>query len=250
MKRSRYSIVESMIADSTVSMDSAYKSQLEKKLMDSFEGSYLNLFFFKMNKKLILGLVAVLGVGVISYLYSQQKSDLVAYDKVQTSIENSGDSGDSAMKIAVDEHESFSAAQKVLSFTPFKLSEVLDVQLAGVQTARSFDGSKSGYLYLTFARGGDSYFNITQGAVALSDFFKPEDPQEVDLFIDGENIVGYYVKYHNSDIDPNSEQALYDAVFAADSSLSFYKDGVLVDVSEYAGLSLSQLREIAQSLHK
>jgi hypothetical protein len=254
-KESRQNTVEVLISGYNRPIDPAFKSKLERKLLDSLDkGSYINLFFFKMNKNLmfvLLGLFVLMGVSAGVYMYTLQNGQEVAmYDSVEADPAASSDSGDSAMKIAVDDHSSISEALDDLTFTPFDMSRILDAQLASVQTVRSFDGSKSDYLYLSFVKNGESYFNLTQGRVSEENFIAPENAQEVDLNVGGDSVTGYYVKYDNSDIDPNSEAYLYEGVFFADSSLSFYLDGIYVEISEYAGLTLSQMESIAESLGK
>jgi hypothetical protein len=254
MKRSRYNLVETIITEKAAVMNAASKAELEERLLDSLSGeSHINLFFFKMNKKLMLGVLGVFALAVVSggvYMAVQNKVVVAKYDKVEAQAPES-DSGDAAMKIAVDDHESLSDAMESLSFTPLNLSRILDGKLAAVQTARSFDGSKSDYLYLTFVKeDGKEFFNMTQSKMSQADFIKPEGGQEVSLNIDGESVTGYYVQYDNSAIDPNSEMALYEQVFVADSSLSLYFNGLYVDISEYAGLTVEDMSAVAESLSK
>jgi hypothetical protein len=252
-KGGRYSLVESIISDSNIRMDAQFKSQLEKKLTDSLnERSYINLFFFKMNKQIMLVVFGILVVGAViagTYLATgNQKQQLAQYNQVEADIPDDSNSTDAAMKIAVDEHESLSDAKEALTFTPLNLTRILGADLAGVQTARTFDGSKSDYLYLTFVKNGDSYFNLSQSKINASDLVQPEGSEDLELNVDGEMVRGYYIRYDNSDIDPNSEMYLYEGVFAADSSLSFYIDGIYVDISEYAGLSREDMKAIAESI--
>jgi hypothetical protein len=254
-KDSRYSLVESIISDSDIRMNAQFKSRLEKKLIISLDkGPYINLFFLKMNKKLMLGalgLFVLVAVFTGVYMATMQKGQEVAqYNEVEADIPEGSDSGDAALKIAVDEHESLSDATEALTFTPLNLTRILGADLAAVQTARTFDGSKSDYLYLTFVKDGDSYFNLSQSKINASDLVQPEGAEEVVLNVGGEMVKGYYIRYSNSDIDPNSEMYLYEGVFAADSSLSFYIDGIYVDISEYAGLSREDMKSIAESLDR
>jgi hypothetical protein len=103
-------------------------------------------------------------------------------------------------------------------------------------------------MYLTFAKENDYLFKVLQMKQNSSDFFVPEDSQEISVIVNGNTVKAYYVEYSVNDIDPNSEMALGGDISPASSSLSFNLNGIFFDISQFGELSKEQLLEIARSI--
>lgn len=248
-KVSEKQIVEELVLSSSYPVPQDFKANLEDSLKNKLIGSRFNM------KKLLIGGISLLSLTLVAaFAYTTYFAKPVAdYDKVEVALkdQDTSDSGDASMgmKLAVDDHDSLSSAQNVLKFTMLKPAEVLEGKLARIQTARTFDGSKSDALYVTFAKDGESYFKVAQMAMDKENYSVPTDATKVELNVAGETVNGYYIKYEPVDIDPNSEAALYEGdIEPVRGAISFYYNGVAVEVSEMGKLSKDNLIAIVESM--
>lgn len=242
-------IIEELVLSSSYPVPQDFKSNLQNSLKNKLSRSRFSM------KKLLIGGISLLSLSLVAALvYTTYFTKPVAdYDKVEVVLkdQDSNDSGDAAMgmKLAVDDHDSLSAAQNSLKFTLLKPTVVLEGKLARIQTARTFDGSKSDALYVTFAKDGESYFKVAQMSMDKDNYSVPTDATEVELDIAGEKVDGYYIKYEPMDIDPNSEAALYEGeIEPVRGAISFYYNGLAIEVSEMGELSKDNLVTVVESM--
>lgn len=236
-------IIDVLIENSSAGLDLTTKKRILNKLNIKLRNNNMKKYIFGSLSFLTL----VLGGLFVYNTYLNKPQVNIVNEVVAQLNQSNNNAGDASMKIAVDDHSSLSAAQEVLKLTILRPSEVKGGQLAQVQTAKTFDGSKSDSIYTTFAKDGDMYFQLNEVVTNPENLYKPEVATKVTLNVNGKSVEGYYVKYEETDIDPNSEMALYGGT-SAKSELSFYTDGVHVSFYEFGKLSQQDLIDIANSL--
>lgn len=236
-------IIDCLTINSINGLSKTEKDNLLNKINNKFRNNNMKKYFGYG-----LGFLSLVLVGMYLVNTYMLKPTPQAVDKVIAVLENKGNNaGDSAMKIAVDDHDSISKAQEVLSFEVLRPTEVFGGQLYSVQTAKTFDNTKSDHIFLNFAKDNDIYLNINESKIEPANQYVPEKYEKVELNINGTKVVGYFEKMEVTDIDPNSEQALYGGT-SSKSSLTFYVNGVSVLISEFGKLSKENLVQIANSL--
>ncbi|MCC7289788.1 hypothetical protein IT417_00855 [bacterium] len=246
-------IIESMVMEGG-QVRQEFRQGLEQELLQKLDSkpAYINLFLLNMSSLIkVLGLALLFGVAGIftyNYLYPQGKVvQISSYDQVVAQMPVNPNADASMSKIAVDEHNSISTAALALSFTPLKPIKVFGGELASVQTSKSFDGSKSDSMYLTFVKNGDIFFRLSEMKQDVADFYVPEEGTKVPLTFGGDSVDGYIVKYDKNDIDPISEQALYGEVLPASTSIVLHHDGLFIEVTHFGGLTDGELKELVES---
>lgn len=236
-------IIEALVKNSSAGLNETSKKKILNNINIKLRNDYMKKYIFGSVSFLTLVLV-----GLFVFNTYLNKPEPIVINEVVTQLKpQDNNTGDAAMKIAVDDHTSFNAAQNVLSFDVLVPTVVKGGQLAQVQTARTFDGSKSDSIYTTFAVDGDMYFQLNEMKTDPENAYVPEDSTKITLKVNGKELEGYYVKYQETDIDPNSEMALYGGN-SAKSEIGFYTNGVQFSIYEFGKLTQSDLVEIASSL--
>lgn len=242
-------INEAVVIGTKATIPADFKEHLEISLKNKLIKESFSM------KKLILGSLTLLTFGLLfAFVYTTyltKPSVNNNYDTVTvTDPTKDYENGDGSMgsKLAVDDYNSISEAQNSLSFTVLKPKDTLGSSLARVQTERTFDGSKSSGLYLTFVKGSELHFKLAQRKMSESDFYTPEDAQKVSVNIDGSSIDAYYNIFEPTDIDPNSELMLYEESDPVMSSLTLYYKGLYIEVTEFGSLSVESMKRILESI--
>ncbi len=236
-------IIEVLVKNSSAGLDETSKKKILNNINIKLRNKYMKKYIFGS-----VSLLTLVFVGLFVFNTYLNKPEPIVINEVVAQLKTQDTStGDASMKIAVDDHSSFNAAQNVLSFDVLVPTTVKGGQLAQVQTARTFDGSKSDSIYTTFAVDGDMYFQLNEMKTDPENVYVPEDSTKVTLMINGKELEGYYVKFQETDIDPNSEMALYGGT-SSKSELSFYANGVQFSIYEFGKLTQNDLVSIANSL--
>jgi len=165
----------------------------------------------------------------------------LALDQAESEAQEDTMAGFSALSLPTTQYDSLESATDAIGFSPVIPGSAIDGE--AITAIESYDGPAGNgeqTLAITFSKNGEVLYKLTQGRYEA---YVDETAQSLELTFKDQSIEGRLTTFDQPD-DLGEQAISFDGGEVARSFISWSKDGVSYELSEFGNLSQEQLLQI------